>query len=407
MTRNRSLMLGLGLMFTTLAAIAAYRMIAITQADMWAEEDSAYALQWIPGHPPALIAMCEQQLADGRIGEAQETARHLLSVAPLEGRGFRMLAEAAALKDDGAQALALYKIAARRSPRDTRTRAWLTEHYLVTADYRAALVHIDVLLRTSPRHFGTLLRLLAQLAVDPAFAGELARLLERRPEWRQALLSTLQNAKNPRGADNVMSALRAEGGLSESEFDEWIAFLMRQGRWGEAYGRWAGTLDLKDAALPLVFNGDFEQPVTGRGFDWRLTRIPGVSLEFVRDGDAKGLSAHATFSGRRVAQANLEQQLLLAPGSYRFTARIRADALRSDRGLEWVVVCSGPGDLVATSERLDGTFEWRTIDMVVDIPITGCPAQLLMIRNPVLSGSAQQVSGDIWMDDVSIHVQRR
>ena len=403
MTRARFWLLALVLM--GLGVFAAYRIIAITQADRWAGKNPEVALQWMPRHPQALLTLAERQLAAGRIDEARATARRLLAVEPLEGRGFRVLAEAAAQQGHRAQALVLYRIAARRSPRDTPTRAWLTEHFLVTGDYPAALEQIDILLRTSPNQGATLLPLLAQLAVDPVFAADLVRVLQRRPQWRPGLLSTLQHAKDPRAADTVMFALRREGGLSEQEFDEWIAYLLRQGRWGEAYSRWAGTVDLKGGVLPLVYNGQFEQPVTGRGFDWRMPRIPGVSVEFVPDRSAKGLSAHAAFRGRPVPQVNLEQLLLLAPGAYRFSARVRADALRSDRGLEWSVACAGQAEPLATSERLEGTFGWRTVSMDMIVPVTDCPGQWLRLRNPAPSGSAQQVSGDIWFDDVAIQPQ--
>lgn len=405
MTSARSWLLGLTLV--ALGAFAAYRIIAITQADRWAGEDPGRALRWTPGHPQALVALAEQQLRDGRVEEASATARRLLAAEPLQGQGFRILAQAAAQQGDDVKALALYRIAARRSPRDLPTGAWLTEHYLVAEDYPSALAQIDVILRTSPTSGASLLPLMAKLAVDPAFAGALADVLQRRPQWRGGLLATLHGDKDPRAADAVMSALRQGGGLSDEEFDQWIASLLRQDRWGEAYSRWVGSIDLQGEALPLVYNGQFEQPVSGRGFDWRMSRMAGVSVEFVPDRSAKGLSAHAAFRGRPVAQVNLEQPLLLAPGAYRFSARVRADALRSDRGLEWTVTCAGPAGVLASSERVDGTFGWRTVTMDVIVPVTGCQGQWLRLVNPAPLGSAQQVWGDIWFDDVAIQPQQR
>jgi len=389
------LLLGLGL-------FAAYRIVAVTQADRWAIEDPARALQWMPHHPQALLTLAESQLADGRIDQAAATARRLLAAEPLEGRGFRVLAEAAAKRGDDTRALALYRIAARRSPRDLHTSAWLTRHHLLAGEYPAALAHIDVILRTSPTLRTTLLPLMVTMAADEVFAADLARVLQQRPQWRAGLLALLQRAEDPRAADAVMSALRADGGLSEAEFDQWIAYLLRQDRWGEAYGRWVGSIDLQGAALPLVYNGQFEQPVSGRGFDWRMARIPGVSVEFAPDGNASGLSAHATFRSRPVPRVNLEQPLLLAPGAYRFSARMRADGLRSDRGLEWHLACAGPAGSLASSERVEGTFGWRTVTMDVTVPVIGCQGQWLRLRNPAPSGTAQQVSGDLWFDDVAI-----
>lgn len=384
------------------SAFAAYRIVAITQADRWAAEDPQRALQWIPRHPQALLALAERRLAEGRTDEARASARRLLAAAPLEGRAFRVLAAAAVADGDAEQALRLYRIAARRSPRDIATRAWLTGHALVSGDYLAAMAHIDVLLRVAPAQRRVMLPLLAQLAVDPAFASALVRTLAARPPWRNSVLSSLQREQDPRAADLVLSELRRQDGLTDSEFDDWIAALMRRGAWGEAYSRWAGTLDLDGGVLPLVYNGDFERPVSGRGFDWRVTRVPGVTVEFVPDRSAQGLTAHARFRGRPVPQVNLEQPLLLAPGRYTFSVRMRADALRSERGLEWAITCLGQAQPIATSLRIAGSFGWRDITMDLDVPVTDCRGQWLRLRNPVPGGSAQQISGDLWFDNVRI-----
>jgi tetratricopeptide (TPR) repeat protein len=382
---------------------AAWRIVAIAGADRWAHTDPAHALQWIPDHPQALLALAERQLAAGDVDAAAASARQLLAAAPLEGRAFRILAAITAGKGDAARALALYRIAERRSPRDTATRAWLFEHALRAGDYPAALAQVDALLRTSPKQGPVLLPMLARMAANPDFANALAQLLARRPPWRTPFLSTLQRSGDPRATDAVLSALRSEGGLQGTEFDDWIATLIRQGRWNEAYARWAGTLDLADRGLPLIYNGGFSQPPGGRGFDWRVLRIPGVSIEFEPDDDAGGFVAHATFRGRQVPQVNLEQPLLLAPGRYRFSARVRAASLRSERGLEWSVTCLGQRAPLAASGPIDGSFGWREVEMEIVVPEAGCPGQWLRLRNPVPAGSIQRVSGELWFDDVALH----
>ena len=384
------------------AALAGWRMLSLQQADRLADQQPAWALQWRADHPLALRRLAEQELAAGKLDQAQATARHLLAVEPLEGRGFRLLAEVAAKQGDLKQAEALYEIAARRSPRDVRTRAWLIEHSLVAGDFPVALQHVDALLRTSPGQGSVLMPLLAKLAADPAFANALAHTLAARPSWRSAMLATLQQAEDPRSADQVQSALRSAGGLSPEEFDQWIASLISQGRWGEAYSRWVSTLQLDNGALPLLYNGQFEQMPSGRGFDWRLLRIPGVSLDFQTDPAAQGQVARAVIRGRPVAQVNLEQPQLLGPGRYRFTAQMRAQALRSERGLEWAITCLGQTEPLAVSPPLQGSFDWRSIQMDVVVPDADCAGQWLRLRNPVPAGSIQQVSGELWFDDVRI-----
>jgi tetratricopeptide (TPR) repeat protein len=384
------------------SVFAAWRIVALHQADRWASEDPQRALRWIDRHPAALLNLAERQAAAGDHAAAAATARRLLAVEPLQGRAFRILAEAALADDDPAKALALYRITARRSPRDLKARAWLADHALQTGDLTGAVDQFDALLRLAPRQHATLLPLVAQLAANEGFAAALAERLESRPPWRAAVLRALQRADSPRAEGLVLSALRRGGGLTQEEWSDWIEALMARGAWGEAYGRWAGTVELEDGRLQLVHNGGFERPASGRGFDWRARRTPGVSLEFVDAEGADGLAAHASFRGRRVAAVNLEQALLLPPGTFTFTARMRSERLRSELGLEWTITCLGQSQPIATSPRITGTTGWHDITMEVAVPADDCDGQWLRLRNPVRGGSAQQVSGDLWVDDVRI-----
>lgn len=381
---------------------AAYRIVALHQADRWATEDPERSLGWIDRHPQALLTLAERQAASGDHTAAAATARRLLAVEPLQGRAFGILAAAAVAAGDEARALELYRITARRSPRDLPARAWLAQHALASGDFDGAVAQLDAMLRLAPRQRATLLPIVAQLAADEGFAAALAERLESRPSWRAALLRALERATPPAGEGLVLSALRRGGGLTDEEWSDWIDALMARGAWGEAYGRWAGTVELEDGRLPLVYNGGFERPVSGRGFDWRVKRVPGVTLAFVKAEGAQGLAAHASFRGRRVAAVNLEQPLLLPPGAFTFRARVRTDRLRSELGLEWTITCLGQSTQLATSPRIGGTGGWREIAVNFDIPVTDCDGQWLRLRNPVRTGSAQQVSGDLWVDSVRI-----
>ena len=389
------LLLGLGV-------FVSWRLFALTQADRWMTSDPERSLRWAPDHPQALLSLAERQLSEGHIDDASVSARHLLQVAPLEGRGFRILAEAAAQRGDSAQALILYQVAGRRSPRDLRTRAWLIQHFLDSGDYPTALGHIDVLLRSSPGQGDVLMPLLAQLAVEPVFAADLTQTLKLKPPWRAQLLTTLQQAQDPLASDAVLALLKAEGELSKPEFEGWITSLIHRGSWQEAYARWVSTLDLQGEPIPLVYNGDFEKPVSNQGFDWHQIDVPGVWLDIAGTTGTTGLAAHAVFRGRQAAQVGLEQPLLLAPGQYRFKAKVRADSLQSERGLQWSVTCRSQSEPLAISEPIQGSFGWRSIKMDITIPTNSCAGQWLRLDNPVPAGSIQQVSGELWFDDVTI-----
>lgn len=389
--------------------VAGWRIVGQMQSERYADSEPERALRWRPNHPQALLALAERQLAQGDFAAARDSARRLLVHEPLQGVAFRVLAAAADHEGRRAEAFRLYRIAERRAPRDLPTRAWLTQRYLEQGDFVRALAQIDRILRMSPQRAESLHPVLVQLAQDPEFADALAAVLRQDPPWRRGMLAALRDPKsgNPSAAGRVMQALQNRGGLSAEEYAAWLDGLIAQGRWGEAYARWAGRVPKPGGRLPLVYNGDFAQVPSGVGFDWRLRRVAGVLLQFESDaGDGGGQMAYLHFLDRRVPNAGLEQPLLLSPGNYRLTLRMRAQGLRSELGLQWMVTCSGPGGVAGRTEPVDGSFGWRTFEADIAIPPTGCPGQWLRLVNPVPSGAAQRVMGELWVDDVKAILQK-
>lgn len=380
-------------------AWAGWRVLGQLQAERYASTDPVRALRWRADDPHALLALAEQQLDNGRLDDAKATARRLLAREPLQGEAFRVLAEASERSGDPAGALRLYRIAAKRAPRDQAARMWLARHALQQGDHREALVQIDALLRVSPRRAGALYPALVQLAQDPAFAEALAQALARDPPWRAGLMARLRDPRrgNPRAAGLVMQALQARGALAEDDYARWLDSLMAQGRWGEAYARWAGRAVKIDGRLPPLYNGDFVLEPSNAGFDWRIRRVPGVLLQFEPVAGQPGQAAYFQFLGRRIPSAGLEQPLLLGPGRYRLDFQVRAQALRSEMGLEWQLVCAGSARVIASSDAIDGNLAWRRMAMDVVIPEAGCPGQWLRLVNPVPAGPAQRLEGQLWV----------
>ncbi|MCR6496032.1 tetratricopeptide repeat protein [Thermomonas sp. S9] len=388
------------LVLVVLALWAGWRIYGQLRAEQAVADDApALALQWRPEFSAALLAQAERQLAAGDLQAAQDSARRVLANSPLRGQAFRILAQVAERRGDAAQALRLYQIASRRAPRDLPSRAWLAQHYLQQGQYPAALAQIDSLLRMSPTRAAAINPVLVQMAQEPAFADALAHMLAGNPPWRDGTLAALRHPKigNPEAAGRIMQALQAQGGLSQDEYDRWLDSLMAQGRWGEAYARWASGVPKPDGRLPLLYNGDFRQPPSNAGFDWRVKRVPGVLLDFVPDAGIRGQAAYLNFLDRRVPEGGLSQPLLLGPGHYRLGFRARATALRSEMGLQWQVVCAGSGTVLARSDPLQGNMGWTGFQMEFSVPPTGCPGQWLRLVNPVPAGAAQRISGELWL----------
>lgn len=367
--------------------------------------DVATALRWRPQHPGALLGLGMQKLAAGDLDGATDAARRLLQVEPANGRGYRVLAQVAAARQQPDQARALFRIAARRAPRDLPSRAWLAQDALERGDLPEALAQVDQVLTLSPGSAASVFPVLVQLSGDPGFADALAATLATRPSWRAGLLSALRHpAKgNPTNADAVLAALQRRGGLDAEESAAWIESLLRDGRWSEAHARWAGPRVAAGEPLPLLYNGDFAQPPSGQGFDWRQPAVAGAILE-LEQAPSGGRAVHARFLGRRIAGPLLEHALLLAPGDYRLSFRRRLEGLRSDNGLQWTVACAGQGGAVlGRSQPLNGSRGWQAEDLDFRVPAEGCSGQWLRFGNAGQAQAGQLVGGDAWMSSFVVH----
>ena len=84
-----------------LALYSGWRVVAHTRADAaLARGDAEAALAQLPAHPDALATVAERQAAAGDLAAAAITAQALAKAAPLDGRAWRVLAQARAAAGD-------------------------------------------------------------------------------------------------------------------------------------------------------------------------------------------------------------------------------------------------------------------------------------------------------------------
>ena len=346
----------------------------------------------------------EAALREDRPAEAAALARGVLAREPALGRAFGILARALDAQGgaDADTTRARYETAARRAPRDPGVRGWLATHALETGDYAAAIDHLDALLTVAPAQRSALLELIAQLAQDPGFADALAAHLVRQPQWRPAILRATVASGLPEAADQLHGALRAHGGLDRDEVARWIEGMLRGGRWGAAYARWASGLAEAPARLPVPWNGDFSRAPSSAGFDWRVRRTPGVLFDRIRREDG-GHAARLRFLGRPVAAPGLEVPLLLGPGEHVLRLRARAPGLRSDQGLEWTLTCSDGRTRLASGARMRESRDWVALELPFTVPAgEACEGQWLRLVNPAPRGVAQTLRGELHLAEVAV-----
>lgn len=395
----KALRLAVAIPGIALLAWLGWTIIQVTRADALADGDPEVALEIDPDHARALLQLAREQLDAKDYDAATASARHVLRVEPGQGDAFAILALAAIGRGD-ANADELTRIALQRAPRDIDVRTQALLRALQGGDMTTAALQVDAMLRLSPRRGELLYPAMASQTMVPAFRQALLQRLALSPAWEGAFLRYVATKGAPEAVERIFGDLLEQDLLSSQQMKQWLDRQLREGHWRQAHDHWADMLDLRPGDIPLVYDGGFDADATGLGFDWRLDKRPGVfsTLETTHDGDRV---AHFHFIGRPAPGGDLRQALLLSPGSYRIALRARGEFLHSEQGLEWVVRCEG-GAIVATLGPLQGTFAWRQWTREFEVPSERCPGQWLELRNPAVRGSAQQVSGDLWIDDIAI-----
>jgi len=110
-----------------------------------------------------------------------------------------------------------------------------------------------------------------------------------------------------------------------------------------------------DAGVSLT-NADFAAEPVGRGFDWRLPSVDGITLE--RGGQPPRL--WVTFDGRQPESCGLAEQVVaLVPGrAYRLRFRYQTDGLATPSGVRWRVMDStGRSEITSSSTDLSSELE--------------------------------------------------
>jgi len=189
--------------------------------------------------------------------------------------------------------------------------------------------------------------------------------------------------------------------------------LRGSGRWPEAYQAWLNTLPRERLAeVGYVFNGSFEYPASGAGFDWKPDRAAerdsGHAVEFAASREGRGSRAlRVSYTGKRQVASALIQYLAVPPGRYVFRGSGRADRLSGQRGVQWVLRCASAEarSAIASSERFLGSSEWRTFEFEVEIPAR-CTGQVLSLEAVDMAQGTTFISGGAWFDDLALLVRR-
>jgi len=348
------------------------------------------------------------RIADGDPGRV---ARSALQDNPAEATA--LLALAVDDERSGRPGEAMRKLAAARelAPSMRETLEQSAGFLLRQGRYTEAVDPLDRLAEQH-RDYEGVFPVLATMLVnrDPAWDA----LQSRNPGWLGDFI-TAQCAKavDPSLLVPLLQRRIGTGQARSTEIECITRKLRVSGRWEQAYQVWLNALPPERLAnVGYVFNGGFEFPASGIGFDWITPRGPeretGHAVEFVSGRGGTGTrTLRVAFNGKRQATPPIRQYLVVPAGRYRLSGRGRADALSSARGVQWTVRCAADESAtpLAASERFLGSSEWREFGFEVTIP-PGCPGQLLQLEPVGMELGTTFLAGAAWFDDLVLARQR-
>jgi hypothetical protein len=180
--------------------------------------------------------------------------------------------------------------------------------------------------------------------------------------------------------------------------------LQKEGAVVEAYMIWMSGLD--DNArqhLGLLFDGGFELPIDGTGFGWSAAAHDHVSSKPSPTHGASGRAAlglrFRRFEGYFY---HVSQPLVLDPGTYRLSGRVRIDSLVSQGGVRWVVRCVLPeAQILGEGPRFLGSAPWGDFHILFEVP-ENCVSQQLILMSGGARDFELKLDGQIWFDDLKI-----
>jgi len=384
----------------------------VDRIEVEGEAAAQKALAWNPSHPEALRVAARRGL-EADPAAAAVKAERALQFNPADARALLVLAYARLALGESEAADGHARQAARLMPAKASVRMGLTEYWLKREQPGEAVVQLDQALRIKPALGRELFPRLLQVAESAEARGLLLPLTQDPAPWWEAFFRHACRSAVSLETVTALTQMRrsSEQSLSVGEREALVQRLLKERQWPAAYLAWVNGLEPGQRRyLGSVYNGGFEVEISNQGFDWQLPRIKGVSAARRHTYGIQGEQAlQLVFSGRELRFRHLRQRLFLAPGSYRFQAKVRPEGLQGRGGLNWTVSClegrraeSSQVEPLGRSERFLGSSDWRWSRFDFVVPATDCTAQELSLESLGRTAFDHKLEGEIWLDQVRI-----
>ena len=315
-------------------------------------------------------------------GPSRSAAQAALRRDPLNLPALRIEALAAAADGRTVEARRTLEFVLGRTWRDGPTDAWLLRDRLERGDLPGAMACADALLRLDPEG-GTrpvLFRLLAAAAGYVEARPPLAERLSANPWWRQDFLRFVGTRSDPSGAASLFSDLAAgPNPPSPTEYAPLVERLVAARDYDGAISAWRQAAPRLSGGREPLRDGAFARPWDQTAFTWRPANGVGATSEARDEIDGPVRRSLRVDYDAFSAPSLPAQLLVLPPGQWRLTWRVRADA-EAEQHLYWRVRCADTGKVLAGGPMDPSAASapgWRSRSLTFETAAGGCRGQWL------------------------------
>jgi hypothetical protein len=359
-----------------------------------------------PRLPSAPAIGIEAELEPEQVRDLRSRVEQALAAEPLSARAIRVLGQLAEMEGDTPRATRLIETAIRRSKHDSLAVLMMIRRSLDAQDWDNALLYTEILMRTRHDMVHAVVPVVVRLLETPAIAPRVKAAIAAQPVWRpafmQLMFKSLTDARTP--LDLFLALKEAGTPPTREDLASYLNFLIGHRLFDVAYYTWLQFLPPElVASIGIVFNGGFEQPVSGMPFDWSLPRPIGSTVEILRvPGETGNRALRIEFQSGRAQLGNIQQRILLAPGTYVLTGRLKGE-VAGRRGTRVTVTCAATNAAkIAETPMFTGNAPtWQGFETTFKVP-EECGSQLVRIIHDARFSAEQMVKGTVWYDDISI-----
>lgn len=216
-------------------------------------------------------------------------------------------------------------------------------------------------------------------------------------------LRYLITRNKPEDTFPVWKRMEKSGMVSDDIAFNYIEFLIRKDRSAEAFSIW-DELFGGSKNDSLFWNGGFENEPLGRGFDWQIGKVDGVSIDFDWRKKFKGTkSLRLEFDGKHnVDFSHVSQVIPIEPDrDYLLTSYIATQGITTRNGISWDVYCYPKGNMTKSTEPLTETTDWKRVELPFHTP-SDCKSVVVRLRRYKSEKLDRYISGTAWVDDVKL-----